>query len=242
MNNQKAIVLASGGLDSTVLVYYLLDCGIYPHMLSVNYGQRHRREIAAASQIAERLRLRHTVLQLEGLALDLHGSALTFNGPDVPDGHYSEASMQQTIVPNRNMILLAIAGGVAVAERVPLVAFAAHKGDHAIYPDCRPAFIASMDAALANGTGWQDRSIDGVRLLAPFMYEMKAEIVQKGAQLEVPFADTWSCYRGGERHCGRCGTCVERVEAFMLAGVDDPTVYEDAMYARTLLREKAGVP
>lgn len=142
---------------------------------------------------------------------------------DVPDGHYAEDTMKVTVVPNRNAIMLAVAFGVAAAQAADAVATAVHGGDHFIYPDCRPAFIDAFQAM-------QNQALDGyarIRLYAPYVNISKAEIVADGARHNTPFAQTWSCYKGGERHCGRCGTCVERREAFDLAGIADPTDYED---------------
>jgi 7-cyano-7-deazaguanine synthase len=144
----------------------------------------------------------------------------------VPDGHYAEETMRCTVVPNRNAIMLAIAFGVAVPLGAETVAAAVHAGDHFIYPDCRPRFVETFAAM-------QCAALDGVAQIAfetPFLHWSKADIVREGARLGVPFAETWSCYKGGGYHCGRCGTCVERREAFYLAGADDPTVYVDPDY------------
>ena len=142
----------------------------------------------------------------------------------VPEGHYTDASMAATVVPNRNAVMLSVAVGAAVARGASAVATAVHAGDHPIYPDCRPAFIDAVEHEARIGN--EGFIADGFRVLAPFLSVGKDEIVRRGAAVDVPFAQTWSCYVGGERHCGRCGTCVERREAFELAGVDDPTAYE----------------
>ena len=141
----------------------------------------------------------------------------------VPDGHYTDVSMATTIVPNRNAILLSVAVGIAMAHGARRVAFGAHAGDHAIYPDCRTAFVAAFDRAARLGT--DTGATEPVGVIAPFASWKKADIVALGAELGVPFGDTWSCYRGGRAHCGTCGTCVERREAFALADVPDPTRY-----------------
>jgi 7-cyano-7-deazaguanine synthase len=151
------------------------------------------------------------------------GSSQTDKSVPVPEGHYEEESMKQTVVPNRNMILLALAGAWAISTKSDAIAYAAHSGDHAIYPDCRPEFTEAMSDALRL-CDWHE-----VKLMRPFLYPTpmsKADIVKLGTSLGVPFELTWSCYKGGEKHCGKCGTCVERVEAFQLAGVEDPTEYE----------------
>ncbi len=215
----RTALIYSGGLDSTVLLYHLRAEGHEVRCLGIDYGQRHRRELEAAAAICRRLGTEYRIANLGALRSLLGGSALTGEVP-VPDGHYTEESMKQTVVPNRNMIMLAVAIGWAVSLQYDAVAYAAHAGDHTIYPDCRPEFADAMDRAAAL-CDWHP-----VRLLRPFIARTKADIVRLGAALGVPFEQTWSCYRGGEYHCGRCGTCVERREAFALAGVGDPTTYE----------------
>jgi 7-cyano-7-deazaguanine synthase len=217
---KKAVVLLSGGLDSTVLLYSMVgkfEC--YP--LAISYGQRHQKEVLAARRVCEardhNLLLRLCWLNLEVLR-ELLPSALTGVGK-VPRGHYEAESMKSTVVPNRNMILLAVAAGYAQGLGAGTVAYAAHSGDHAIYPDCRPDFVTSAMETVRLGTG------DAVILYAPFLHLTKAEIVKLGQRFTVPFEHTWSCYEGGLIHCGVCGTCTERREAFKLAGVPDPTVY-----------------
>jgi 7-cyano-7-deazaguanine synthase len=195
-------------------------------MLSVDYGQRHDRELDCARQTAQDLQLCHHVVDLRPVGALLSGSALTDPGMAVPDGHYTDKSMRATVVPNRNALMLDIAVAVAVAAGADAVAFGAHGGDHVIYPDCRPEFVDAftVSARLAND-GFLPA---GFRVLAPFLHLTKADIVQLGTAYGVPFERTWSCYRGGARHCGRCGTCTERREAFQLAQVPDPTAYEAA--------------
>ncbi|MFV2013593.1 MULTISPECIES: 7-cyano-7-deazaguanine synthase [unclassified Micromonospora] len=154
----------------------------------------------------------------------LAGSSLTDPTVATPDGHYSDSSMRATVVPNRNAIMLDVAVAHAVAIGAVAVAFGAHTGDHPIYPDCRPSFVAAYEqmVRVAN-EGFID---PGFAVLAPFINTSKSQIVAEGARLGVRFGDTWSCYRGGSRHCGTCGTCVERREAFFVANVADPTEYE----------------
>jgi 7-cyano-7-deazaguanine synthase len=164
----------------------------------------------------------HRVVDLRDVGAALSGSALT-DDVAVPDGHYAEETMRITVVPNRNAIMLAVAFGMAAAQKAGAVAAAVHGGDHFIYPDCRPGFVAAFQAM-------QDAALEGyaaVTLWTPYVQGSKADIVRDGARLGVPFAETWSCYKGGARHCGRCGTCVERREAFHLAGAADPTGYDD---------------
>ena len=221
---EKCVVLLSGGLDSTTLLYSLVNMyECYP--LTISYGQRHQKEVTAARNVCEARnvnllhRWKYVDLSILGALLP---STLTGVG-DIPEGHYADESMKATVVPNRNMILLSVAGGYASGLGAKYVAYAPHKGDHIIYPDCRPEFVVAIRNALRLGTGWNN---DGVMLSAPFDDMTKADIVKLGAKLTVPFNKTWSCYNGREYHCGVCGTCVERKEAFKLAGVEDPTIYE----------------
>ena len=215
--------IASGGMDSSALCYWLRDEGRLGLIVSVDYGQRHRRELDSAKTIANHLGVEHLVIDLTALGSQLGGSALT-DDIDVPDGHYAEDNMRITVVPNRNMIMLAAAGGVAVARGMECVATAVHAGDHFVYPDCRPAFIDLCSATLATATD----GFGSVTIEAPFVNMTKADIAALGESLGVPWADTWTCYKGGDIHCGRCATCVERLEAFDLAGVTEPTEYADA--------------
>ncbi len=222
------IVICSGGLDSVTLAHKTAAERRLAALLSFDYGQRHVKEVESARACAARLGVPHRMVDLRGVGAALSGSALT-DDVDVPDGHYAEDTMKITIVPNRNAIMLAVAFGMAAAQKAGAVAAAVHGGDHFIYPDCRPGFIAAFQAM-------QDHALEGVAEVAlwtPYVHGSKADIVADGARLGVPFAETWSCYKGGSRHCGRCGTCVERREAFHLAGVADPTAYDDPDYWQT---------
>jgi 7-cyano-7-deazaguanine synthase len=226
----------SGGMDSATLAYMLADEGHDIHLLSFDYGQRHKKELEYSALLAAQLGARHDVIMLgvpsggegfiEMLGPALFTGASTLTDPDipVPEGHYASETMKITVVPNRNAIMLSIAYGVAVAENAGTVAFGAHAGDHAIYPDCRPEFVGFLDRALRSGNEWADPV---PTIYAPFLSKSKADIALLGTELHVPFHMTWSCYKGGKIHCGKCGTCVERKEAFRLAGVEDPTAYED---------------
>lgn len=225
----KAVILLSGGMDSTTLAYYYDAQGAELSALSFDYGQRHSRELEFADHTATVLGMRHDVVDLHDLGAILEGSALT-GSLEVPDGHYSQETMKQTVVPNRNAIMLSIAVGAAVARGAAVVAAAMHAGDHPIYPDCRPEFIQAFDQASRLATA--GFSVGDFRIETPFIDMSKTDIVRAGDALEVPWADTWSCYRGGDVHCGRCGTCVERQEAFSLAAVPDPTQYADPNYWR----------
>jgi 7-cyano-7-deazaguanine synthase len=215
----RSLVILSGGLDSTVLCAQESVAGEV-RALSVHYGQRHARELLAAERVAARLGIQHESVDLSSLRPLLSGSSQTDDEVAVPFGHYAADSMRQTIVPNRNMILLAVAVARALSTGCARVLYGAHAGDHAIYPDCRPDFLAALAAAV-RVCDWRP-----VELEAPFIGLTKAQIVARGAELRAPLELTWSCYVGGERHCGRCGACVERREAFHAAAVSDPTAYE----------------
>lgn len=217
------MVLLSGGLDSVTLAHLMARDHDGPlHLLSVDYGQRHRRELDFARLCSEELEAAWDVVDIRSLQPLIGGSALTDETVEVPAGHYADETMRVTVVPNRNAVFLALAHAVAVADGAEVVACAVHAGDHPIYPDCRPAFIdafRSMQNLATEGFGAPDM------LHAPFVGMSKTAIVSLGAELGVPFVRTWSCYLGGDVHCGRCGTCVERREAFSEAGVTDPTEY-----------------
>lgn len=215
----KIVVIYSGGLDSTVLLHHLINEGHQVHALSINYGQRHRCELKSASTIAQTLAVPHELADLSGIQHLLAGSSLT--SPEIPvaEGHYTESSMKSTIVPNRNMLFLALATSYALSINASAVAYAAHNGDHAIYPDCRSEFADAMQTAI------QLADWNTIELMRPFVDWSKADIVQRGYQLNTPLERTWSCYNGGHVHCGRCGTCIERREAFDLCGIKDPTLY-----------------
>lgn len=218
----KTIVVCSGGLDSVSLAHKIAAEKQLIGLISFDYGQRHRKELEFAARCASRLAVPHHIIDIASIGGHLSGSALT-DDVEVPDGHYAEETMKATVVPNRNAIMLAIAFGLAAAQKADAVAVAVHGGDHFIYPDCRPGFIDAFQRM-------QNEALDGyasVKLLAPYVEVSKAAIVVDGEKHGTPFAETWSCYKGGRLHCGRCGTCVERREAFHLAGVADPTEYED---------------
>ncbi len=217
----RTVVVYSGGLDSTVLLAHLLAEGREVHALTIHYGQRHAREIESARAVCAHYGVEHRVADLRALGAIFGSNSLTNTAVDVAEGHYTEESMKTTVVPNRNMILLAVAAARAIALKADTLAYAAHSGDHTIYPDCRPEFADAMDHAIGLAD-WHK-----VRLERPMVNWSKSDIVRRGAELGVPFALTWSCYKGGAKHCGRCGTCVERREAFRLAGIADPTEYAD---------------
>lgn len=216
----KVVTLLSGGLDSSALLGLMVRRNGEGDVraLSVDYGQRHRRELKSAQAVAAHLGVEWTKVQAPSEVFV--GSALT-SDIAVPEGHYTDASMGITVVPNRNMVLIALAAAYALGRECDAVAYAAHAGDHAIYPDCRPEFMAHMQRALSFVASPRE-----FRLLTPFSGLTKAEIVREGMIAGVPLDLTYSCYNGRELHCGRCGTCVERREAFAVADVVDPTPYE----------------
>lgn len=226
----KTVVVCSGGLDSVTLAHLVADTRDLTRLVSFDYGQRHAKELEFAVRAATRLGVPHDVIDMRGIGAVLTGSALTQDDVDVPDGHYAEDTMRITVVPNRNAIMLTVAYGIAAAHGDNAVATAVHGGDHFIYPDCRPEFTRAFEVM-------QNHALDGyanVSLFTPFVDIPKADIVTIGARHNVPFGETWSCYKGGVNHCGRCGTCVERREAFAIAGVDDPTTYDDPDYWQTV--------
>lgn len=213
------VAIASGGLDSTVMIYALRERGDTLHLLTFDYGQRHRKEIIYAQKLAQRLGLPHEVVDISDVSR-LLSSALTRGDLDVPKGPYREDTMSLTVVPNRNALFLSIASGFAISIGYDAVALAVHRGDHPVYPDCRPEFVRAYETMVRIATDTP------LRILAPFVQMTKEEIVALGARLGVPFEETWSCYQGRAQHCGVCPTCIERRQAFQRAGVQDPTVYE----------------
>ncbi len=216
----KVCVLLSGGMDSVTVLYEVLGCHEVAACLSFDYGSKHNaREIPFAKFHADRNGIVHHTVTLDFMN-QLFKSDLLRSGGAIPDGHYAEPAMKQTVVPFRNGVMLSIAAGYAESIEAGAVVIAAHSGDHAIYPDCREPFMQAMGAAMGAGT------YANIHLLRPFIAMDKAGIARRGAELGVNFLHTWSCYKGGEIHCGTCGTCVERREAFILAGLSDPTVYE----------------
>ena len=215
----KVVVLCSGGMDSVTALY----CAWREHELlaavSFNYGAKHNdREIPFAAEHAAQLGVRHEIIRLD-FVNQLFTSDLLKSGGEIPEGHYEAENMKQTVVPFRNAIMLSVACGFAEGIGAEGLVIAAHGGDHAIYPDCREDFMRAMAEAMRAGT------YAGVKLLRPFIALNKGAIAAEGARLGVDFARTWSCYKGGVIHCGKCGTCVERREAFSQAGIPDPTVY-----------------
>ena len=231
----KTLVVCSGGMDSVVLAHKAAAENTLLGLVTFDYGQRHKKELSFAADCAERLGVSHDIIDITAIGAQLTGSALT-DDLDVPDGHYAQDTMKITIVPNRNAIMLTIAFGVAAAKGADAVATAVHGGDHFIYPDCRPGFINAFETMQRHALeGYAD-----IKLLAPFVDISKSDIARIGAQLNVPFGETWSCYKGLDIHCGCCGTCVERREAFHLAGIKDPTIYGDDQFWKQTIKQGQG--
>ena len=222
--NEKAVVIASGGIDSSTLLFKMVTENYETHALTFIYGQKHKREIESAKWICERLKVSHKILDLSVLKEILTGSALTDASiaiPEVPTDVSFYDTLKATIVPNRNSIFLSIAIGYAVSTGANRVLFGAHHSDRGIYPDCRPEFVEAFESAERLATDNPDLTVN-----APFAHMDKSDIVALGTKLGVPFQKTWSCYKGDELHCGVCSSCRERKRAFTQSGVSDPTSYE----------------
>ena len=216
---KDSILIYSGGLDSTTMLYEYRDR--IAMAISFDYGSNHNsKEIKCADLHCERLGITHVVIPLDFMRRYFRSSLLD-GAEAIPEGHYEDDNMRSTVVPFRNGIMLSVAVGMAESNELQYVMMANHGGDHTIYPDCRPEFVDAFDAAAQAGT------FNGVRLLSPYVNMTKADIACRGKQLGIDYSETWSCYKGGDVHCGRCGTCIERREALAEAGIEDHTVYEE---------------
>ena len=214
---KDSVIVVSGGMDSITLLYDKKE--EIALAVTFDYGSKHNaREIAWAKVHCGRLGIRHIVIKLDFMQ-KYFTSSLLEGGDEIPEGHYADENMKSTVVPFRNGIKLSVAAGRADRNGLKKVLIANHGGDHTIYPDCRPEFIGAMDRAIANGT------YEDVRIDAPYTNITKADIAKIGKRLGIDYSETWSCHKGGERHCGKCGTCIERKEAMALAGIDDRTEY-----------------
>ena len=213
------VMVLSGGMDSVSMLWeYRSRIAL---AVTFDYGSNHNaREIECARRNCDRLGVEHLVIPLKFMG-EYFKSSLLSGAEAIPEGHYTEENMKSTVVPFRNGIMLSVACGLAESRGLRHVMIANHSGDHTIYPDCRPGFVEAMSEAMKQGT------FDGVDILAPYTMLTKADVARHGADAGVDFALTYSCYKGGEKHCGKCGTCVERREAFALAGLPDPTEYLD---------------
>jgi 7-cyano-7-deazaguanine synthase len=217
----KSIVILSGGMDSTTLTYEVVHNFGNKNVtaLSFDYGQRHKKELDCAKLTCKKLNIKHKILSLDVLN-QVAPSALTRSNIDVPEGHYAEENMKQTVVPNRNMVMLSLAAAYAMGEGVKYLFYGAHAGDHSIYPDCRKEFVDSMKQSIKLAD-WNE-----VELHAPYLTIDKSIIAKLGKVLNVDYSLTWTCYKGLEKACGKCGSCVERLEAFDIAEMKDPIEYE----------------
>ena len=217
---KDSIIIVSGGMDSVTLLCEYKDriaVGV-----SFDYGSNHNaREIPFARQHCEILGIEHIVIDLAFMPKYFKSSLL--DGADaIPEGHYADDNMKSTVVPFRNGIMLSIAAGIAESRGLKYVMMANHSGDHTIYPDCRQEFVNAMNEATKAGT------FPGIEILAPYTGITKAEIARRGKALGIDYSKTWSCYKGGEYHCGKCGTCVERKEAMRDAAIVDTTIYDES--------------
>ena len=219
MDEKDSIIVLSGGMDSVTLLYeFRANIAL---AVTFDYGSNHnRREIEFARMHCERLGIEHIVIPLDFMAKYFKSSLLE-GAEAIPEGNYDDENMKSTVVPFRNGIMLAIAAGIAESNGLDHVMIANHGGDHAIYPDCRPEFISAMSSATSAG------SYNGVTVIAPYTSITKGDIARKGKELGIDYTETWSCYKGGDKHCGKCGTCVERKEALRDAGIEDFTEYEE---------------
>ena len=216
---EQAVIILSGGMDSTTLLYDLVQQGYDVHAVSFDYRQKHRKEIDCAKATCARLHIPHKVIDA-GFLGGIAPSSLTRPDWKVPEGSYADDTMKQTVVPNRNMVLLSIAAAYALGTGAHRLFYGAHAGDHTIYPDCRPAFVSAMATAF-HLCDWNDLVLE-----APYLYLTKGGIVKRGLSLGVDYAMTWTCYAGGEKSCGKCGSCDERLAAFREAGATDPLEYK----------------
>ena len=216
---RKGCLILSGGMDSTTLLYDLMDQGYDMECLTFDYGQRHAKEIAMACRTCKKLGIPHKILGI-GVLNEVADSSLTRTDQKVPEGHYADETMKSTVVPNRNMVMLSLAASYCMSKKIPNLFYAAHGGDHAIYPDCRPLFIGRMRKVLHSADYFR------VDLKVPYMKLDKGKIASIGKYIGVDYKLTWTCYVGGKKPCGKCGACVERAEAFKQNEMNDPLVWK----------------
>lgn len=205
---KKCIIILSGGMDSATLAYYLKDKGYELEAVSYLYGQKHSKEIECAKKVAEKLNIPHTIVDMFFLG-SLLNSALTNTDEQIPEGHYEAENMKRTVVPNRNMMMATIAHAIGYSKGIKNIALGVHAGDHTVYPDCRPIFIEKLQSLLQTSN-----ADDEIKVITPFLNIDKIDILRIGLKLDVIYGDTWTCYKGEEKPCGKCGSCVERAEAF----------------------------
>ncbi len=216
---EKAVVIYSGGMDSFTILNKAYKEGYELYALTFDYGQKHSKEIAYATRVCEELGINHRIIDITAINQLLQSSSLT-SSIEIPEGHYADDNMKSTMVPNRNMILLSLAIGYAIDIGASKVFYGAHSGDHAIYPDCRPEFVHAMNnvAKIAN--------YEPVEIVTPYLSGDKITILKDGLAMGLDYGKSWTCYNGREKACGKCGSCVERLEAFELNNAADPLEYE----------------
>lgn len=215
---KDAVIVVSGGMDSITMLHEYKD--EIALAVTFDYGStQNHREQQYARMHCERLGIKHIIIPLDFMK-KYFKSALLESAEAIPEGNYDDENMKSTVVPFRNGIMLAIACGIAESNDLKRVMIANHAGDHTIYPDCRPAFVNAMSNAMTAGT------YEGITVYAPYTGISKTDIARHGKAMGLNYAETYSCYKGGEIHCGKCGTCRERIEALHDAGIDDPTIYE----------------
>ncbi|MDA7746437.1 7-cyano-7-deazaguanine synthase QueC [Psychromonas sp.] len=219
--SKKVVVIYSGGMDSYTVLHKAIEEGLTPFALTFDYGQRHVKEIEVASNVCHELGINHKVIDITAINQLIGGSSLTDSSIEVGLGHYQNANMSTTVVPNRNMILLSLAIGYAVSIEAEQVYYGAHSGDHEIYPDCRPIFVEKMNevAAVAN--------YEPTKIHSPYLSSDKIGILKDGIRMGLDYSKTWTCYNGREKACGQCGSCIERLDAFAKNGLTDPIEYEE---------------
>ena len=232
----KAVCIISGGIDSTTLLYDIIKKGYDVYALSYNYNQKHKKELEYAAKTCLKLGVSHKIIDLRVLG-EVAPSALTRADIKVPEGHYEAENMKATVVPNRNMCMLSIATAYAIGIKAKKLFYGAHAGDHNIYPDCRQVFVDAMKKAIEL-CDWHHVSLE-----APYAKITKADIIRKGLKLDVDYSLTYSCYVGKEKSCGKCGTCVERTEAFLANNTQDPLYSngewkEAVAYAKKVTKKK----
>ena len=215
----KAVVVYSGGMDSFTVLNQAINTGAEVYAISFNYGQKHSKELVVAAEVCKSLNIHHKTVDISAINSLMAGSSLT-SDIAIPEGHYEDDNMKSTVVPNRNMVLLSMAIAYAVSLEADKVYYGAHSGDHHIYPDCRPEFVEAMNAVskIAN--------YQAVEIVTPFLHQSKTEILAAGLAMNLDYANTWTCYNGRQQACGKCGSCVERLEAFALQNMTDPLEYE----------------